>query len=99
MFGFDLIGLLFTISYGRIPVVFAITLHEVAHGWAAKQLGDPTAHTLGRLSLNPIRHVDPVGTVLVPTGLAIRHRRGLDVRLGKAGAGGIRQPAKSASAT
>jgi Zn-dependent protease len=53
-----------------IPVVLAITLHEVAHGWAAKQLGDPTAYKLGRLSLNPLRHVDPLGTVVVPLGLA-----------------------------
>lgn len=49
-----------------LPVLFAITLHEVAHGWVAKRLGDPTAHRLGRLSLNPLRHIDPVGTVLVP---------------------------------
>ena len=49
-----------------IPVVFAITVHEVAHGWVAKQLGDRTADLMGRLTLNPVRHVDPVGTVLVP---------------------------------
>lgn len=49
-----------------VPVLFAITMHEVAHGWAARHLGDPTAHMLGRLSLNPIKHVDPVGTILVP---------------------------------
>jgi len=49
-----------------LPVLFAITLHEVAHGWAAKKLGDPTAQRLGRLSLNPIKHVDPLGTVLIP---------------------------------
>ena len=48
------------------PVVLAITLHEAAHGWAAWRLGDPTARDLGRLSINPLRHVDPVGTVLVP---------------------------------
>jgi len=48
------------------PIIFAIVLHEVAHGWAAKQLGDPTAFMLGRLSLNPIKHVDPIGTVAVP---------------------------------
>ncbi len=48
------------------PVLLAITLHEVAHGWAARYLGDPTAASLGRLSLNPIKHIDPVGTVLVP---------------------------------
>ena len=49
-----------------LPVIFAITLHEVAHGWAAHALGDPTAQTLGRLSLNPLKHVDPIGTVLLP---------------------------------
>jgi Zn-dependent protease len=71
MFGIDLYNLLFAISIWAVPVVFAITLHEVAHGWAAKQLGDPTAFRLGRLSVNPIRHVDPIGTVIVPTGLAL----------------------------
>lgn len=54
------------IAVWAIPVLFAITLHEVAHGWAARALGDPTAARLGRLSLNPLRHVDPVGTVIVP---------------------------------
>ena len=49
-----------------LPVLFAITLHEVAHGWMARRLGDPTAMMLGRLSLNPLRHIDPIGTVLVP---------------------------------
>ncbi len=49
-----------------IPVLFAITLHEVAHGWVALLLGDPTAKMLGRLTLNPLRHVDPFGTVLLP---------------------------------
>ncbi len=48
------------------PVLLAITLHEVAHGWAARYLGDPTAASLGRLSLNPIKHIDPIGTVVVP---------------------------------
>jgi len=71
MFGLDPVELLFTLAYGAVPVVFAITMHEVAHGWAAKQLGDPTAHRLGRLSANPIRHVDPIGTVAVPIGLAL----------------------------
>jgi len=71
MFGMDPIELLFTLAYGAIPVIFAITMHEVAHGWAAMQLGDPTAHRLGRLSANPIRHVDPLGTVIVPVGLAL----------------------------
>ena len=49
-----------------IPTLYAITLHEVAHGWAANMLGDKTAFMLGRLSLNPFKHIDPVGTVLVP---------------------------------
>ena len=49
-----------------VPVVFAITVHEVAHGWVARMRGDPTAASLGRLSLNPLRHVDPFGTILVP---------------------------------
>ncbi len=49
-----------------LPVLLAITVHEAAHGWMAKRLGDDTAARLGRLSLNPLRHVDPVGTVLVP---------------------------------
>ena len=54
------------ISIWAIPVLLAITLHEVAHGWAARYFGDRTAELLGRLSLNPMRHLDPVGTVLVP---------------------------------
>ncbi|MGI9292201.1 MAG: site-2 protease family protein [Gammaproteobacteria bacterium] len=54
------------IAVGAIPILFAITLHEVAHGWMAKKCGDRTAEMLGRLSLNPLKHVDPVGTVVVP---------------------------------
>ncbi|MFB6260094.1 MAG: site-2 protease family protein [Thiohalorhabdaceae bacterium] len=54
-----------------IPVLFAITLHEVAHGWVARVFGDQTAFVMGRLSLNPLRHVDPVGTVALPAGLII----------------------------
>ncbi|MCZ6717791.1 MAG: site-2 protease family protein [Gammaproteobacteria bacterium] len=53
------------------PVLFAITFHELAHGWMARRLGDPTAEMLGRLTLNPIKHVDPIGTVLVPTVLLL----------------------------
>ncbi|MCX4189553.1 site-2 protease family protein [Methylophaga sp. OBS3] len=49
-----------------IPVLFAITLHEVAHGWVALKFGDRTAQMLGRLTLNPIKHIDPIGTVVVP---------------------------------
>jgi Zn-dependent protease len=49
-----------------IPILFAITVHEVAHGWVANKLGDPTAKMLGRLTLNPIKHIDLVGTIIVP---------------------------------
>lgn len=49
-----------------LPVLFAITVHEVAHGWVARRLGDPTALMLGRLTLNPVKHIDPFGTILVP---------------------------------
>lgn len=52
-----------------IPLLFAITLHEVAHGWVAFMLGDPTAKMLGRLTLNPFKHIDPIGTILVPIAL------------------------------
>ena len=56
-----------------IPLIIAIVLHEVSHGWVANALGDPTAKRLGRLSVNPITHVDPVGTILLPLSLAIAH--------------------------
>ena len=49
-----------------VPMVFAIVFHEIAHGWAARLLGDPTAYEQGRLSLNPLRHVDPMGTLILP---------------------------------
>ncbi len=56
-----------------IPVLFAITLHEVAHGWVASKFGDLTAKLLGRLSLNPLRHIDPIGTIVLPALLIITH--------------------------
>jgi Zn-dependent protease len=49
-----------------VPVVLAITVHEVAHGWIARKLGDDTAFMLGRLTLNPLKHIDPMGTILIP---------------------------------
>ena len=58
--------LLQTIAVAILPLLFAITVHEVAHGWVAKQFGDPTAQRLGRLTLNPLKHIDPLGTILVP---------------------------------
>jgi len=52
-----------------LPVLFAITVHEAAHGWVAKQLGDSTAKMLGRVTLNPLKHIDPLGTVILPLGM------------------------------
>jgi Zn-dependent protease len=49
-----------------IPIIFAITIHEYAHGWTARRYGDDTAYKAGRLTLNPINHIDPIGTILVP---------------------------------
>lgn len=63
MFEFSLLQ---KFSIWVIPVLFAITVHEVAHGWVARRFGDSTAFILGRLSLNPFKHIDPVGTVLIP---------------------------------
>lgn len=54
------------IAVWAIPVLLAITVHEAAHGYAARELGDDTAAQAGRLSLNPLRHIDPIGTVIVP---------------------------------
>jgi Zn-dependent protease len=58
--------LLFTISVWALPVLFAITLHEAGHAWAAHKLGDNTAKNLGRVSMNPFVHIDPFGTVILP---------------------------------
>lgn len=55
-----------TLAISVLPVIFAITLHEAAHGYVARYFGDNTAWQMGRVSLNPIRHIDPVGTILVP---------------------------------
>lgn len=62
----DLNELAQKLSIWALPVLLAITLHEVAHGWVARALGDNTAAAQGRLSLNPLKHIDPIGTVLVP---------------------------------
>src|SRR5215212_9229494 len=66
-------NMIFQIAVWLVPLVIAIVFHEVAHGLVARRLGDPTAQQLGRLSLNPIRHVDPFGTVILPLILAISH--------------------------
>jgi Zn-dependent protease len=54
-----------------IPVLLAITLHEAAHGWTASKFGDHTARMMGRVTLNPVKHIDPVGTIIVPLALLI----------------------------
>jgi len=67
----DIAQLIQTIAVYALPVVFAITVHEAAHGYAARHFGDDTAARLRRITLNPIKHIDPIGTVLVPLGLYI----------------------------
>ena len=62
----DTAALIQTIAISALPVIFAITLHEAAHGYAARHFGDNTAWLAGRISLNPLRHIDPFGTVLLP---------------------------------
>lgn len=62
-----------TISVWLLPLLFAITFHEAAHAYVARFLGDPTASQLGRVSLNPLRHIDPFGTVLLPGLLLLAH--------------------------
>jgi Zn-dependent protease len=58
--------LIYTVSIWLLPVLIAITFHEAAHGYVARFLGDDTASRLGRVSLNPLRHIDPFGTILLP---------------------------------
>jgi hypothetical protein len=60
-----------TIALYAIPMIFAITLHEAAHGYVAKYFGDYTAYQAGRISLNPINHIDPIGTILIPVTLVV----------------------------
>ena len=59
------------ITVYAIPVIFAITLHEAAHGYVAKYFGDSTAYLQGRVTLNPLKHIDPIGTILIPLLLAV----------------------------
>lgn len=59
-------SLIQTIAVYALPVIFAITLHEAAHGYAARLLGDNTAYVMGRVSFNPMRHIDPLGTIAIP---------------------------------
>ncbi len=63
----DLGRIIYDVSMTAVPVITAITFHEAAHGFVAWKLGDDTAYRLGRVSFNPIRHIDPVGTIVLPT--------------------------------
>ena len=62
----DFANLIQTVAIYALPVLFAITIHEAAHGYAARHFGDNTAWMLGRITLNPLKHIDPVGTILMP---------------------------------
>jgi len=62
----DINAIMQGISIWALPVLFAVVLHEVAHGWVADKLGDDTARWMGRLTLNPLKHIDPIGTLLIP---------------------------------
>jgi len=90
-----------TISIFALPLVFAITLHEAAHGYVAKHFGDMTAYAQGRVSLNPLRHIDLVGTIVVPMViLALSHFAGSSILFGWAkpvpvNFGNLRQPKRN----
>lgn len=62
----DFSNLVQTVLIYALPVLFAITVHEAAHGYAARHFGDNTAYMLGRITLNPLKHIDPIGTILMP---------------------------------
>ncbi|MBT3361032.1 MAG: site-2 protease family protein [Rhodospirillales bacterium] len=64
-------GILYTVSIWALPVLIAVTFHEAAHGWMAWRLGDDTAYRLGRVTFNPIKHIDPFGTFLLPVMLLL----------------------------
>ncbi len=62
----DIANLIQTVLIYALPVLFAITVHEAAHGYAARYFGDNTAYALGRITLNPLKHIDPIGTIAMP---------------------------------
>jgi len=70
-------ALIQTIAIAALPVIFAITLHEAAHGYAARHFGDPTAWQQGRISVNPLRHIDLVGTIIVPIAILLLSTGGI----------------------
>jgi Zn-dependent protease len=61
----------YTISIWTLPILLAVTLHEAAHGWVAMKLGDPTAKLMGRVTFNPLKHIDPIGTVGLPAAMVL----------------------------
>ncbi|MDQ6992449.1 MAG: site-2 protease family protein [Mariprofundus sp.] len=67
----DFASIIEKITIWALPVLLAIILHEVAHGWVADRLGDSTARRMGRLTLNPLKHIDPIGTILIPISLVV----------------------------
>ena len=71
MDSFPIDALMYTISIWALPVLLAVTLHEAAHGWVAMKLGDPTAKLLGRVTFNPLKHIDKWGTIVIPAGMLI----------------------------
>ena len=71
MDGFDIAGLAYTISIWIVPVLLAVTFHEAAHGFVANLLGDDTAKNQGRVTFNPLKHIDPFGTILLPAMLLL----------------------------
>lgn len=85
----DELTLVQRIAIWALPLIFAVTVHEAAHGWVADRLGDPTARNLGRITFNPIPHIDPVGTILVPllmltfTGFLIGWAKPVPVSVGR----------------
>ena len=93
----DTSNLIQTILIYALPVLFAITVHEAAHGYAARHFGDNTAYMMGRITLNPAKHIDPVGTILMPL-LLYFATSGLPVRLCQAGAGQLWQFAQTQTA-
>ncbi|MBK5207104.1 MAG: site-2 protease family protein, partial [Polaromonas sp.] len=62
----DIANLIQSIAIYALPVLFAITVHEAAHGYVARHFGDNTAYLLGRMTLNPLKHIDPIGTIAMP---------------------------------
>ncbi len=77
MGGFDLSAMIQAVAIAALPIVLAITLHEAAHGYAARYFGDPTAYLEGRITANPLKHIDPIGTVVVPLAILLLSTGGI----------------------